>query len=194
MKILLKKGYTDLTSNQGYFKELLNQKAYYHRREEAEVTPTMKQLTPYVLVFNSDGTKILTFSRGKKSGESRLHGKRAIGFGGHIDLVKSKGLSKFEEFNLGFKREMKEELDLEVEDINVEGVVYNPDEEVSSVHLGVITTIKIDEDKFNINSGETDIQVDRHFSRIKDININDYESWSQLVLEDLKTRSSMFSL
>jgi len=57
-------------------------------RAQAEDDPSHKQIIPYAL-FRHNG-KFINYMRSKSGGESRLHAKRSMGIGGHINPVDEK--------------------------------------------------------------------------------------------------------
>lgn len=68
---------------------------YFAQRAQLEKNFNFRQLLPYVLVVREVevsaqyplGVQVLSYARLQGGGESRLHGKSSVGFGGHIDLV-----------------------------------------------------------------------------------------------------------
>ena len=69
-----------------YYSTLLDpSNNFFMDRGEAEDDPSHKQLIPYAL-FHYKG-KFLNYQRGKSGGEARLHAKRSLGIGGHINPV-----------------------------------------------------------------------------------------------------------
>ena len=55
----------------------------FRDRPEAEEDPQWKQFIPYVCILHEGS--ILVLQRLKTQGEKRLHGKRSIGVGGHVN-------------------------------------------------------------------------------------------------------------
>ena len=86
-------------------KELYKNMAYY-----------FPQILPYIAVMDTDG-KYLTYSR--NGTESRLHGSRSIGIGGHIDLEDM--FSNYDSNNIlntignAMCRELKEEASITID-------------------------------------------------------------------------------
>jgi predicted NUDIX family phosphoesterase len=62
---------------------LPNQLMMIGQREMLENSPAFRQILPYT-IFMKDG-QVLCMQRTSKGGESKLHGKKSIGLGGHID-------------------------------------------------------------------------------------------------------------
>lgn len=55
-------------------------------REHCETDPDVQQLVAYIVIRDNTG-RCLHYRRGKAGAESRLHDKRSLGFGGHINGV-----------------------------------------------------------------------------------------------------------
>ncbi len=109
------------------------------RRADAEDDPSLKQLIPYVLMTHAG--KVLSYVRGKRSGESRLVAKRSLGIGGHINPVDEMPLfGDFREAYLNaVKREVEEEVCVGAEhEDRVVAMINDDATEVGSVHLGVV--------------------------------------------------------
>jgi predicted NUDIX family phosphoesterase len=159
-------------------------KVEFKYRGCAETNPYYKQLIPYILIKNPNG-KFLSYSRGKGSGENRLHGLHTLGFGGHIDYDENK-----ESENVIFstiQRELKEELNLDIKDktkLKPEIVIYMDDSEVNKVHLGLVYILELESD-IEINQGETDILLDREWVDLNKIDKDKYETWSKIIVEKL---------
>src|SRR4051812_32184934 len=64
---------------------VLESNGQWYPRNPAETDPTFRQVIPYVLTTNQSSGKYLLMTRVNKQAEQRLHGKRYIGVGGHIE-------------------------------------------------------------------------------------------------------------
>lgn len=105
----------------------------YVPRAQAEQDPTYKQIIPYVIVPKSDDCRdvLLTYERGKAGAESRLHGKTAIGLGGHIEAGES--------VTEAASREIGEEVKgMGAYSLTFVGLVNEDESEVGKVHLGAV--------------------------------------------------------
>lgn len=80
------------------------------RRGDMETDFNYKQIITYALI--KKGEKYLVYKRLSGAGETRLHDKLSIGFGGHTnqDFVDNKPLSFTENLKANLTREIKEEL------------------------------------------------------------------------------------
>lgn len=117
---------------------------FFMDRAEAEDDPTHKQLIPYC-VFHHDG-KVLHYTRGKSSGESRLHAQGSVGIGGHINPIDAS------EDNLGqatyyaaVEREIDEELNIAGDHSNrIVGLINDDSNPVGQVHLGIVHLFELE--------------------------------------------------
>ena len=133
----------------------------YQRRGEMETDPSFKQLIPYVVLQWSDNggnAKVFTYTRGGGGGEKRLHAKRSIGIGGHISLedANEETSGQADAYHVGMRRELDEEINLQSEyEEHVEGLIYDPSNEVGKVHLGVVHRFVLD--RPDVESNESDL-------------------------------------
>ena len=65
------------------FLQPAREKGFFMERRYAEAHPNYKQPIPYVAIIKNDS--VLCLTRLDKQGEARLHGKKSIGVGGHIN-------------------------------------------------------------------------------------------------------------
>lgn len=138
------------------------------------------QLLPYIAV--KCGDEYLTYAR--KGTETRLHGKRSMGFGGHVDLTDWVGsvIGTLEETAL---RELAEELVLHEPVLITNDFIYSNYDNVSQVHLGVIGIVEI-EDKSLIKPNQDEV-LDPQWLSISSIRstLDRYERWSQILAKYL---------
>lgn len=116
------------------------EEGFFIERRYAEEHATYKQPIPYVAVCHED--KVLCLTRLKTQGESRLHGKRSIGVGGHInpcDQPLEAGQSDL--FRQACLRELHEELVLPPEAgelLEPVGLLNDDTTAVGAVHVGLV--------------------------------------------------------
>lgn len=170
----------DLPPN--FLQKLLDNSDFVER-DKAEENPAWKQIIPYCYVLKDE--KYLSYFRTKKAGESRLRGKRSIGFGGHIndgDVAETKERV----FYLGLEREIKEELGLNSDDYDLyfEGVLYDDSNLVGQVHFGIVYSIIPDNIEFDLSD---DTISEREFLSFDELmnGISEYENWSQILIKGL---------
>ncbi|MBI5358259.1 hypothetical protein HZB69_01355 [Candidatus Amesbacteria bacterium] len=151
------------------------------RTEELEKDESLKQIIPYFLI-KKDG-KYLTARRKNTGGETRLHGGRLIGFGGHLRAEDIKGtMAEW------LKREFDEEIETKtILGISFLGIVNHDGEEdrgVGKVHMGLVFEIEV-EGKTIIK--EIDKFEKEEFLPLKSLEKkkSEMEQWSKLVLEFL---------
>lgn len=163
----------------------------FMERSAAEHDPSWKQLIPYVLISvpkpsNKGNYALVNYFRGAEQGEQRLHGKRSIGIGGHINPVDASRLG-LSAYKAGLRREMEEELDFEqAQDVlraPVVAFINDDSTEVGKVHFGVVhfwelpNNVQLRSKELVLNYGYLDALCDHR---------EDFESWSQLCLDMLK--------
>src|SRR5580700_7655923 len=108
----------------------------YLNRSEAEQDKRYKQLIPYVLLICQD--KILRYRRGKGGQETRLHGLYSVGVGGHISEEDNGLFSTGIGYHEAMRRELIEEVDIDVTREMAVAVINDDSTEVGFVHLGVV--------------------------------------------------------
>lgn len=152
-------------------------------RHHLESMETFKQIIPYVLVIRDD--RILVYQRTKASGESRLHDKVSIGFGGHIDVGDVVATNDGESIDIettvanAAAREITEELKLnETPEFVPYGLILDESDEVGRVHLGIVMVAHI---KGMVTSNEDQIDL-KGFKDIEELNEMNLESWSRILI------------
>ncbi len=161
---------------------------FFLDRAEAEQDPSHKQLIPYA-IFRHKG-RYLCYQRGKSGGEARLHAKRSLGIGGHINPVDSRsGNLGMDTYMAGVEREIREELEIEGGFTQSIVALLNDDSnEVGKVHLGVVHLVELESDQ--VRAAEDAIADLRFFSKeeLQGSMRDSLESWSQFcadMLDDL---------
>jgi predicted NUDIX family phosphoesterase len=159
-------------------------------RDEAEKNRMLKQLIPYVIFeHREDGGPpwLYNYRRTSNQGESRLHGKRSIGVGGHInpcDLDGGAGL-----YQAGLFRELREELclpDGELESVPLVGVINYESDEVGRVHLGLVHRVCVRHQSAVVPREPENI-TQTGFNPATELlaHISEFETWSQECLKAL---------
>jgi predicted NUDIX family phosphoesterase len=162
-------------------------------RQILEQDDRFRQIIPYIIV--TQGKDIIGYVRGASGGEARLHGKIAIGVGGHIDLP---DVEKNEDgsINLGetlaeaSMRELREEIKitdlgrtLDFPDPKWVGLLIDSSNEVGRVHIGIVGIVDADGEVHSLEESQEGIDS---FS-IADLEQNKdrLESWTALLLPHL---------
>jgi predicted NUDIX family phosphoesterase len=138
-------------------------------RKEAEKNDNFLQLIPYVIIVrqaqDDKGNvrhEVLSYMRGQKGNENRLHGRVSIGIGGHIEEESSDDKDIWTVIKEAAEREIKEETGFDIAfkeagDLRDRThIFYQPIEEVASVHLalGIIVDVTGIENKAQENDEE----------------------------------------
>jgi len=154
----------------------------YINRSAAEQDKRYKQLIPYALILCGD--KILRYRRGKGGGETRLHGLYSVGVGGHISEEDNGLFSSGIGYHEAMRRELKEEVDIEVTKEMAVAVINDDSTEVGYVHLGIVHIVYVpDESLANRRIGIVNPEFVAVSEAVK--NPEAYESWSRFCLENL---------
>ena len=177
-------------------------------RPECETDTTLLQLIPYITLVKVDPAtrelSVFQYKRGTQSTEDRLVDKISIGLGGHVEecpgIVQHPGAEDTERTisDILFDtclRELEEEASLTLDSQqqmmlrqtlvqNVFPIIYNDDDAVGAVHLGISIILDMSTATAVINPDEVEV-TESGFVTVKElINNKDIvlEKWSQIVL------------
>lgn len=180
--------------------------SYLAPRGAVEKDSRVLQPIPYGCIMDKD-SKVLVYRRTSHGGEKRLENKYSIGFGGHVNVtdvrmyiskmnVTKEGLIEPEQDILlngplaeCVRRELKEELGLDecLARVDVDEAIYDPREDVSSVHIGIPYIIHLD-DISGIKVNENTID-DLQWLTLDELNtpkrLEKLEGWSQIMIRRL---------
>ncbi len=175
-----------------YFERL--SRGFFTPRAAAETDPRLKQIIPYGLVTWTD--QVFLMRRTRRGGESRLHGLRSVGVGGHVNPVDSddhrdqhrpqadplagKGRRLLEAALL---REVGEELILEGPvSTEVIGILNDDSNDVGQVHFGVVYRLVTERPSVRVREVE---QLEGRFVPVAQLGqlIDSMEGWSRLLVE-----------
>ena len=176
-----------LSKNDVQGEEIFNTFKNYEvkRRGDMEEDPSYKQLISYCLLEN-ENDEILVYQRLSGGGEERLHGQSSVGVGGHMNKVVGAD-SINEVLRVNAQRELNEEVGLsEDRSQNMEyiGFINDDTNAVGKVHIGVVFKIKVKSSDVEVR--ETDTLKINWISQDEINDLNHFESWSALILKDLK--------
>jgi predicted NUDIX family phosphoesterase len=156
--------------------------------------PTHLQIIPYYL-FRSNG-RYFNYLRPDSGNEARLHGKVSIGVGGHVDLLDVVAtddgrIDLARTLEKAGRREAAEEIGADVAEdaFRIIGVLYATDEEVDTVHVGIVCICDLDDAQVAALKPNDEIaQPDfRTLGQIRDETEADpgktLETWTRLVIE-----------
>lgn len=158
------------------------------RRGDAEEDPHYKQPIPYVVIKRED--EVFLYERLAGGGESRLHNKLSLGFGGHMNHIE--GAASFAEvLKLNTDRELDEELQIEEEDkqaIVTLGLINDDDNSVGKVHIGILSALQLNPGSHvEVKEKEQIAGKWMKISELKQTDIyNRLETWSQFVVDILE--------
>jgi predicted NUDIX family phosphoesterase len=156
----------------------------WRHRNEVEEDPSFLQAIPYVVASNLDTGKFLLMRRMPKQTEVRLHGKRYVGVGGHIEQEDT--TPGGDVIEAAAWREIKEETGWESGTLEFVGVVgaFGADlPPVNHVHIGVVYHLRTHETKF---SGPEAADHEHSWATRDDLRgaYPDMELWAQIVCRD----------
>lgn len=176
-----------LSKNDVQGEEIFNTFKNYEvkRRGDMEEDPSYKQLISYCLLEN-ENDEILVYQRLSGGGEERLLGQSSVGVGGHMNNVVGAD-SINEVLRVNAQRELNEEVGLsEDRSQNMEyiGFINDDTNAVGKVHIGVVFKIKVKSSDVEVR--ETDTLKINWISQDEINDLNHFESWSALILKDLK--------
>lgn len=157
------------------------------RRGDAEEDPRFKQPIPYVVIRRDD--EVFVYERLAGGGESRLHNKLSLGFGGHMNPME--GAASFSEvLKQNTDRELAEELYIREEDkqnIVTLGLINDDENDVGKVHIGILSALQL-ASAAQVEVKEKDQIAGRwmKLSELKEENVYQrLEAWSQFVADIL---------
>ncbi|HTV61088.1 MAG TPA: phosphoesterase [Verrucomicrobiae bacterium] len=159
-----------------------NANVLYRNRSEAEQDKRYKQLIPYALMICNN--KILRYRRGKGGQETRLHGLYSVGVGGHISEEDHGLFSSGPGYHDAMRRELKEEVAMDVVEEAPVAVINDDSTDVGWVHFGVVHIVQVADEKI---ANRCNGIVGPEFIPIREAmkNPGNYESWSRFCLENL---------
>ena len=169
-----------IAAEEAEFTALVNENYSFLERETAEADPSKKQIIPYCVVMH-EGHIYMT-QRTKKQTEKRLHNKRSVGVGGHINPPDTEAENAL---LFGMKRELSEEMYVpEGYTYRFLGLINDDSSEVNSVHAGACYLIEVP--SFDCSIKETDKMTGEW---IKTEEIAEYydgmEGWSLIALASI---------
>jgi predicted NUDIX family phosphoesterase len=187
IEALLQQGFFDPKGGADLM-EVLAEMSVFLDRPAAEEDPTHKQIIPYILIASNG--RYLLYRRTKKQGESRLHEKFSLGFGGHINDIDSNRDTDTNLILAAMIRELNEELFLpSVRQVSVVGFINDDSNAVGKVHLGVAFVVEAANERFAVNEPE---MIEARWcdeSAIEEI-FPKLESWSQMLWSHIKAGTS----
>lgn len=148
----------------------------------------LPQILPYIAITDGNG-KYLSYSR--NGTETRLHGSRSIGIGGHVDIYDCYNDEDNYWHNIestlltACRRELEEEILWHDYDdylaVNFNKLIVDTSNSVGKVHVGLFTTLVYP------NAKPQEELHDPQWLTIDELkaNIDQYENWSKIVIKEL---------
>ncbi len=169
---------------------------FFVERRHAELDSSLKQVIPYCVMLRGD--EIFLMRRLAAGGEARLHGKRSVGVGGHINPVDERSDGGADGADRegpaddviaeGLRREIAEELYVEGDwRARPVGLLNDDSTDVGSVHVGLVAIVSASGE---VSVRETDV-LEGAFVSIAALRQmladerDTFETWSALVLDQL---------
>ena len=171
-----------------YMTELLKpENISFRPRPQMEEDPSFKQLIPYVIFRYTDPEKnvfIFQYTRGKGSGETRLHDSKSVGIGGHISQQDA-ATDQADPYAEGMRRELEEEVRIDTScSMSLAGLINDDETEVGRVHLGIVHICDVDQPAVIPNEVEIE---GNGFVPVEEIlrDLSGYETLSAICLKSL---------
>lgn len=152
-------------------------------RAEAEEDPSHKQIIPYVIFRCADS--VFCYTRGTSQGEARLHRKRSLGVGGHVEEADAEGRGTLDAYEMALLRELEEEVHVESAGrLRRVGLINDDDTPVGRVHLGVVHLFDLERPA--VTPREAGL-AEPGFLPIAELPAlrGSFETWSQICLESV---------
>jgi len=160
---------------------LVPEVARFKVRWEAEEDRDFKQIIPYV-VFRS-GDAVFCYTRGSAQGEARLHHRRSLGVGGHVEEADADGRATLAAYELALRRELDEEVAVDSPGrLTRVGLINDDQTAVGAVHLGVVHLYELDRPAV---APREEGLAEAGFVPVADLAAlrDRFESWSQICID-----------
>jgi predicted NUDIX family phosphoesterase len=198
-------GFNHLSSKD--FWERVTRSFFIGRRHELEQDERFAQFLPYVVLWRkgeNETKDVFVYQRTKKVGEERLAGNSSIGMGGHVDLRDvaynpDSVVDVLMTAALAISRELNEELvfttptgvDVDFDHMRSHHVIFpkfagyinDMSNEVGRVHGGCVFTLEVPAGYEAACKEEELVTVG--FTPLAAVNVQNMESWSLIVLENI---------
>jgi predicted NUDIX family phosphoesterase len=162
------------TQGLGAFEGFVADAGRFAPRPEMEASRAWKQIIPYLVL--RDRGRYFLMRRTRAGADARLHDRRSIGVGGHLNPGDRDLLG-------GLRREWREELTAEFEPaFRLIGLLNDDTTDVGAVHLGAVYVAEAD--GRNVSVRETH-KLDGAFATPDEVRavVDDLETWSRLAFD-----------
>jgi predicted NUDIX family phosphoesterase len=116
------------------------------KTKNAELNFDYVQPIPYIVIKR--GNLFYATQRLQGGGESRLHGKIAMGAGGHMNPLSENMIESFNKvLTVNTERELEEELEITGKyELKIVGLINDDSDDVNRVHIGILGFLELEED------------------------------------------------
>jgi len=159
-------------------------RGFFVERRHAEQDASLKQIIPYCVLTR--GSDVFVMRRLNAGGEARLHGKRSIGVGGHVNPVDDTSTGSAGIIEPGMRRELSEEVEIEgAFTARPVGLLNDDSTDVGSVHFGLVYAAQV---SAAVRVIETDM-LEGSFVPIPELvrlceqERDTFETWSALIID-----------
>lgn len=164
-----KTGVVRIAKNE-FYKVLQN--GFFVERSKAEYDESTRQVIPYIVLKDND--EYIFFRRTANQTEKRLHNLITLGVGGHLNDQDSK--DPIECLEKGLWRELREEVNVDVENIEYIGLINEIENPVSRVHVGVLFIANVKYNGVTENENFVEIRSKRLLKYLEEM-----EGWAKVV-------------
>lgn len=149
----------------------------------AEVNFEYVQPIPYIVIRR--GNQFYATQRLAGAGETRLHGKIAMGAGGHMNPLEGKN-SFAEVLRVNTERELEEELYIQGDyTLDIVGLINDDSDDVNRVHIGILGFLNLEETG-EVTVRETE-QLLGEWHTLDQLKVEDtyerLENWGKIVVD-----------
>ncbi len=156
------------------------------KSKNAEMNLDYVQPIPYIVIKRGD--QFYATQRLQGGGESRLHGKIAMGAGGHMNPLEHDWYAFSIVLKENLERELEEELEITGKyDIKVIGLINDDSDDVNKVHIGILGFLELEEDG-EVTVRETEQLAGKWctLEQLKEKSTYDrLENWGKIVVDSL---------
>jgi len=163
-----------------FTQDLIPQASVYAPRSQLEDDPAFVQLIAYAILRHRGGS---VWAYQRTSGDSRLHGRKSTGVGGHVDEADDLG-DVIQTARAALIRELAEELQVPPPSVPEQplGWINEQDSAVGRVHLGLVWDIQWPDGRDPLPAqGEALVSIG-FLPSTQITQANGFELWSELAL------------
>lgn len=161
----------------------VEERGFFVERRHAETDAELKQTIPYCVLTRGD--EVFLVRRLAAGGEVRLHGKRSIGIGGHVNPPDTAGSGVVDG---ALHRELAEEIEIDGGwSATPVGLLNDDSTDVGSVHFGLVHRVAVEGE---VRVRETD-RMEGSFVPVAELSAlcarerQTFETWSALIVDQI---------